>query len=70
MKIQASAFLLAVAASSSNAFVTKPVFSASRTAAPLKEAALDTFDLPSIEDEVSCRRIDAYHHEGQNDFPK
>mmetsp|Transcript_22250 Transcript_22250/g.39129 ORF Transcript_22250/g.39129 Transcript_22250/m.39129 type:complete len:329 (+) Transcript_22250:115-1101(+) len=57
MKVQASAIvtLVALAATSSNAFVAKsgsrtPFLS--RTVAPLKEATLDTFELPSIEDEI------------------
>jgi hypothetical protein len=51
MKIQVSAFLLAVTASSSGAFMSQSGYSAARTA--LQESSLDTFSLPSIDDEVS-----------------
>lgn len=57
MKYQTSALIWALAAASTEAFMTKPNFSASRTAAPLKESSL--VELPNIEDEVSqvfCRR--------------
>jgi hypothetical protein len=55
MKIQSSALLIAVAASTANAFVTQPkFFQTSRTGvAPLKDSAIEMFELPNIEDEVS-----------------
>jgi hypothetical protein len=53
MKVQASTLLAVIAAvGTSNAFVTNKQ-TAARNVVSLKETGLDTFSLPSIEDEVS-----------------